>query len=319
MAFVAMSKMKRAQLLSTAAALAVAPRIVRAQALEKLQITGVVTDDMTSIYYAIQHGLYQKAGLDVEVIPASSGTNATQAVVSGAYPVGKGSLIAALIAHVKGLPLTIIGNGVLWEAKNPFTLSLVAADSPIKTAADLNGKLCSSAALNDLSYLAVEAWVDKNGGDSTTLKWVEIPNSVEGAAVAEHRVDLCSLNEPQLSAAIASGKCRVFAPCYNAIATTFVGTIFFAQPDWAAKHADTIKRWTRVTYDTAAYTNAHHAETAAMMADLTKIPLDVISKMTRVNAATSGDPRLIQAAIDTAFKYKNLSRAFPAKEAYFSG
>ncbi len=313
-----MSKMKRSQLLCASAALAVAPGIVRAQGLEKLQVTGVVTDDMTPIFWAIQKGLYKNAGLDVEVVPASSGTNATQAVVSGTYPIGKGSLIASLIAHVKGLPLTIIGNGVLWESRNPFTASLVAADSPLRTAADLNGKLCSSAALNDLSYLAVEAWVDKNGGDSKTLKWVEIPNSAEAAAVAEHRVELCSLNEPQLSAAVDSGKLRVFAHCYDAIATTFAGTIYFTQPEWAAKHADTVKRFIRTTYESAAYTNTHRAETAAMMAEVTKIPLAVIQKMTRVNASTSSDPGLVQPAIDAAFKYKTLSRTFPAKEAYFS-
>jgi NitT/TauT family transport system substrate-binding protein len=166
--------------------------------------------------------------------------------------------------------------------------------------------------------LAVQAWVDKNGGDSKTLKWVEIPNSAEAAAVAEHRVELCSLNEPQLSAAVDSGKLRIFAKCYDAIATTFAGTIFFTQPDWAEKHVDTIKRWSRVTYEAAAYTNTHHAETAPMMSEVTKIPLAVIQKMTRVNASTSSDPGLIQPAIDTAFKYKSLSRSFPAKEAYFS-
>jgi NitT/TauT family transport system substrate-binding protein len=314
-----MKRIARSRFLATTAALAAAPRVVRAQALEKLRLTGVVTDDLTPVFYAIQHGLYQKAGLDLELIPASTGSNATQAVVSGTYELGKGSPLGALIAHLRGLPITIVGNGILAEVKNPFTLALVAADSPMKTAADLNGKLCSSAALNDLNALAVMAWVDKNGGDSKTLRWVEIPNSAAAAALAEHRIDLCSLNEPQLSAAVTGGQCRVFASSYAAIANSFVGTIFIAQPEWASKHGDTIKRWARVTYEAAAYTNAHHAETAQMMSDATKIPLEVIQKMTRVNAATTGDPGLLQPAIDVAARYKILPRAFPAKEAYFGG
>ena len=56
-----------------------------------------------------------------------------------------------------------------------------------------------------------------------------------------------------------------------------------------------------------------------MMSDATKIPLAVIQKMTRVNAATTGDPALLQPAIDVAARYKILPRAFPAKEAYFLG
>ena len=126
------------------------------------------------------------------------------------------------------------------------------------------------------------------------------------------------MNEPQLSASLASGKTRVLAHVYDAIAPFFVGTVFFAQPDWAAKHLDVIRRWVRVTYEAAAYTNGHHAETAPMMADVTKIPLAVVQKMTRVAAATTSDPSLIQAAIDTAAKYKNIPRPFPAKEAYLN-
>jgi NitT/TauT family transport system substrate-binding protein len=314
------SHLSRSRMLAgTGAALALWPSIIRAQTLDKVRLAGVATDDLTPIYYAIKNGLYQKAGLDVEVIPTASGTAATEAVISGAYEMGKGSLIASLIAHLKGLPLTIVGNGALWDPKSPFSLMVVAADSPAKTGADLNGKTLSTAALNDLNELAMTAWIDKTGGDAKSTKWIELPNSAAGAALADHRVDATSLNEPQLTAAIETGKVRVLAPCYSAIGEHFAFTAYFAQPDWAAKHPDVIKRWVRVTYDAAAYTNAHHAETAAMMADVTKIPLATIAKMARVNGSTSGDPALIQPCINMAAKYNNISRSFPAKDAYFSG
>jgi NitT/TauT family transport system substrate-binding protein len=306
-------------LAGTASAVALWPGILRAQTLDKIRLAGVATDDLTPVYYALKNGLYQKAGLDVEVIPTASGAAATEAVISGAYEMGKGSLIASLIAHLKGLPLTIVGNGAIWDPKSPFSLMVVAADSPIKTGADLNGKTLSTPALNDLNELAMTAWIDKTGGDAKTAKWIELPNAASGAALAEHRVDATSLNEPQLTAAVATGKVRVLAPAYSAISDHFVFTVYFAQPDWAAKHADSLKKWVRVTYDAAAYVNAHHAETAAMMSDITKIPLDVFSKMARVNGSTSGDPALIQPAINVAAKYNNISRAFPAKDAYFSG
>ena len=308
----------RAQVLAGGAGtLALWPSIIRAQTLDKIRLAGVATDDLTPVYYAIKNGLYQKAGLDVEVVPTSSGTAATEAVVSGAYELGKGSLIASLVAHLKGLPLAIVGNGAVWDPKSPFTLMVVPADSTIKNGADLNGKTLSTAALKDLNELAMTAWIDKNGGDASTTQWIELPNAAAGAALGDHRVAATSLNEPQLSDALAGGKVRVLAPCYSAISDHFAFTVFFAQPDWAAKNADALRRWVRVTYDASAYTNAHHAETAPMMADVTKIPLAVISKMARTNAATSGDPGLIQPAIAAAAKYGYITRAFPAREAYF--
>ena len=312
------AQLSRARLLAAGgAALALWPTILRAQTLDKVRLAGVATDDLTPVYYAIKNGLYQKAGLDVEVIPTSSGTAATEAVVSGAYEMGKGSLIASLTAHLKGLPLTIVGNGAIWDPKSPFSMMVVAADSTYKAGADFNGKTLSTPALNDLNELTMSAWIDKTGGDSKSTKWIELPNAAAGAALADHRVEATSLNEPQLTAALETGKVRVLAPCYSAISDHFVFTVYFAQPDWAAKHADTIKKLVRVTYDAAAYTNAHHAETAAMMADVTKIPLETITKMARVNGSTSGDPALIQPAINMAAKYNFIPRAFPAKEAYF--
>jgi ABC-type nitrate/sulfonate/bicarbonate transport system substrate-binding protein len=86
-----------------AAALACAPLPLRAQALPHIRVAGVATDDMTPIYWAVKSGMYQKAGLDVEIVPVSSGTAATTAVVAGAYEIGKGSPIASMLAHLRGL------------------------------------------------------------------------------------------------------------------------------------------------------------------------------------------------------------------------
>ena len=51
--------------------------------------------------------------------------------------------------------------------------------------ADLNGKTAATPALNDLNQLVISTWVDKNGGDSKTMKWIEFPNSGLGAALAD--------------------------------------------------------------------------------------------------------------------------------------
>jgi NitT/TauT family transport system substrate-binding protein len=310
------AELTRARALAGIAALAAAPRAARGQTLEKLRLTGVPTDDMTPVYWAIKNGLYQKAGIDLEVVPATSGSTATTAVVSGTYPMGKTSPVAALVAHLRGLPIAIIGNGPMWEAKNPFTLTLVANDSGIKSAADLNGKTIATAGLNDLASLGVVAWVDKNGGDSKSLKWVEIPNSAQAAAVIEHRVAACTMNEPAITAAVEGGKMHVFAAGFSAIAQYFPTGVYIANGDYYASHADLVKRWMRTTYEAAAYTNTHKSETEAMMSDITKIPLAVFQKMPRVNDATSTDPALIQPLIDTAAKYSFLSRSFPAREVY---
>jgi ABC-type nitrate/sulfonate/bicarbonate transport system substrate-binding protein len=135
----------------------------------------------------------------------------------------------------------------------------------------------------------------------------------------QKRIDFCALNEPQLTAAMDTGKLRVLAPTYSAIAEHFVYATYFANADWAAKNRDAVKKWVTTTYAAAAYTNTHPAETETLVSDYTKIPVEVIRKIARGSGATSSNPALIQPAIETAAKYKFIPRAFPAKELYFTG
>jgi NitT/TauT family transport system substrate-binding protein len=309
---------RRDALVASAALLAAAPLRASSADLPKIRVSGVPTDDMTPVFWAVQSGMYQRAGLDVQIVPNSSGTAATAAVVAGAYEIGKGSPVASMLAYLRGLPLTVIANAAMWDPKNPFNLTVVAADSTIKTGADLNGKIAGSPALNDMNSLSIQAWVDKNGGDSRTLKFVELPNAAAAEALKEHRIDVCAMVEPQVSDAIAAGTVRLLAEGFNAIAERFVIATYFANTDWVAKNHDLVRRWVAVTLAAGAYTNAHHAETVAMMSDVTKIPIDVFRRMPRVEATTTAtaDPALLQPLIDAAARYKNIPHAFPAKELF---
>jgi len=159
-------------------------------------------------------------------------------------------------------------------------------------------------------------WVDKNGGDSKSMKWVELPSSAGAPALLEHRVDVASMNEPLITAARATGKIHSLPPCFNAIAERFSIGFHFANTDWAAKHPDVVRRYVRVLYEAATYTNAHPDETAPMMAEVTKLPLDVMRKMARAPAATNSDPALIQPIIDVAARYGYIERTFPAAELF---
>ena len=67
-------------------------------------------------------------------------------------------------------------------------------------------------------------------------------------------------------------------------------------------------------YEAAKYTNAHHDATAKIMSDYSGVPLEVVSKMSRVTAGTELSPSLIQPTIDAAAKYGTLKKAFPARE-----
>jgi len=300
----------------SAAALAFGPRIAQAQTLETLRLAGVPTDDMTPVFYAIKTGMYAKAGIDLQFVPTSSGGAATTAVIAGAYDIAKTSPLAPVLAHVRGIPVQLIANGIIATPRTPFSAMLVASDSPIKTGADCNGKTGVSPGLSDINSLAMMTWIDRNGGDSRTLKWVEVPGSAAAEAIAERRVDFALLQEPQLGSALATGKVRSLADAYAAVSERFITSSYVVQEDFASKHADALRRFVRTTYAAAAYTNPRKAETVALMAEVTKIAPAVYAKMTRGDGATTSDPALLQPIIDMAVHYKVLTRPLAAKEMY---
>jgi NitT/TauT family transport system substrate-binding protein len=292
----------------------------RAQSgLEPLKLIAIPSDAQTPLYYGIKTGIFQKAGIDVQITPASSGTAAMTAVVAGSYDIANTSTVPAMNAYLRGIPVAIVAPQALYTAENPFALLQQAADTTYKTGADLNGKTVAVSALNDISQLTISAWVDKNGGDSSTLKFTEIPAIATDEALAQHRVAAGMLLEPVLDESIAAGRTKTLGDAYGAIAKKVMFAAWVGRVDWAKDHADLLRRFVAAHNQAAAYTNVHPAETAEMMSEITKVPLPIMQKMRRVVCATTMDPSLIQPLIDAAYHYKQIPKPFAAQELFFTG
>ena len=290
------------------------PAAAQQPALTVIHVGGVLSDDMTPVFFAQKAGLFRREGLDVQIVGASSGTAMAAAVLSGTYEFGKSSLLAAVNAHIRNLPLTVIAAGAVYDSKAPFAQLCVASDSTLSNGKDFENKTIGTPALNDLNQLVISAWVDAHGGNPKTLKFVELPQSTTAPALAGHRVDGSIMLQPMLADAVATKEVKALSPAYDAIAPSFVFAAYFTSADYAKAHPEIVAKFTRVLYESAAYTNKHHAETAPMMADVDKIPLPVIQQMPRVDGATALNPAQFQPVIDAAAKFGLIPHGFPARE-----
>jgi ABC-type nitrate/sulfonate/bicarbonate transport system substrate-binding protein len=312
---------KRAAFL-TSAALAVAAVGLDEQpsvgATLSVRAAGTPSDDSVSLVYAQKAGLFQKAGLDVDIERQSSGAAVAAAVASGAYDIGKSSITSLFDAHQRGIPFLMIAPSVVYDSAAPYAGLIVRKDAGMRTGKDANNGVVAVAALSDIGRLAMQAWVDQNGGDPATLRFVEIPFPAVPAAVDEGRVIAGEMSMPTMAAALATGKFRLI-PAYDAIATSYLNTAWFTTADYAAKNPPIIRTFARVLGESASYTNKHHRETAAMMADFTGASLDIINHMTRATDGIVLTPEEIQPVIDAAVKYGTIKRAFLAQELIYKG
>ncbi len=229
--------------LAMSAAVFARPAYAAEAGLDPLRLIAIPSDALTPLYYGIQTGIFKKTGIDLQISPAASGTAATTAVIGGEYDMANTSILPVMNAHLRNVPISIVAPQAVYTPDNPFGLLQKAPDTAYKSGADLNGKTVAVSALNDISQLSIAAWVDKNGGDSSTLKFVEIPAAATDAAIAEHRVAAGLLLEPILDQSITAGRTKTLGDAFGAIAPRIMFAAYVSRPDWAAQHGDLLRRF----------------------------------------------------------------------------
>lgn len=301
-----MRQLSRARVLALGAAALVGPVPVRAAdapALMTLRAASSSNDEVTPFLYAMESGMFKRAGIDAHIDRLPSGSTIVAGVLGGAFDIGKSSMPSILAARGKGLPLTCLAPGGEYSAEHP-SFGLVIKPDSTKSGADVNGTTAAVSAIDDLYTIAMKTWIDAHGGDSTTVKLVEVPMATVAATVASGRVAVGTLTQPFLKNGLDGGQVKLLGYSASAIAPRFTMTAWFAQNDFATKNPALAAAFVKVMHDAAIYTNAHHAETVPMLAKfLSLAPVDIASLGDRVTAGTVLTPQLMKPLVDAATKY----------------
>jgi len=275
--------------------------------------TAPIDAGMTPII-AQKMGIFRRNGLDVDVQIFNSGAASTAAVAGGALNAGGTSVMGLITAHVNGAPFQIVAPTSVYATEKPSELLVVRKDSPIHTGADLNGKTFASPALRDLFSITTFAWVDQNGGDSKTLRAIELPPAATPAAIDTGRIDAAVLTEPLLSQTINAGITRVLGKPYDAIGPRFMIACEFSTADFINANRDAIQRFARSILQANAFGNAHPDQTAPWLAELTKVDVATINHGHRELFDETLVVANLQRVIDAAARYKAIDHAFDAHD-----
>ncbi len=272
------------------------------------------SDDMTPILYGQKAGIFRKYGLDLQVTRMTTGQVGAQGLVAGTFDIAKVSTTTILTAHEKGIPFSIVAEAFLNNAKTPASGFVVLKDSPIQTGKDFNDANVASAGLGDIGTIALSAWVDQHGGNSKSIKFVEIPFQAVGASVEASRVAAGVISNPNLAIALDAGKLRMIPGVFESIAPIYAEVVWVTTKEFSAKHPELVRAFARGYSEAVTYTNAHHDETVALVADYSGIKPEVIAKMARVLAWPAVTPAHIQPVIEVSVRYGLLKASFPAAE-----
>lgn len=312
-----MISVSRKTVLATAGASLLAssmPAAAHAQSLLPVHVGASLDDGLTPVLYALKAGIFKNVGLDVTLTSAQNGAAVASAVAGGSVDIAKSALMSLISAHAHGVNFKLIAGAVLYLA-DALTLELCALkDGGIASLADVNGKTVAVASLQSLDQLSTEALIDQRGGNSATVRFIELPPAAMLGALESGRAAVASIVIPVLQTVLETGKVRVFGSPYDGIGKRFLVAGWFCTQDFATRNPIVVRRFAAAIREAATYTNAHHDETVPIVAEYTGIDPDVLRKMHRDTNATELDPRDIQPAIDAAYKYKFINTTFDAKD-----
>jgi NitT/TauT family transport system substrate-binding protein len=299
--------MKRAGVLRFAAAAGVLAGIVppAARAATALRLATIPIDTGAQMYYADANGTFRKHGLDTTVQSITNGAAIIAATLGNAVDIGFANIVSLAVAYKRGLALTIVAPAAMYSPVSRTSALIVLKDSPIKTAADCAGKTIGVSSLNSITQYSTQAWLDKNGGDAKSARFIEMPFPQIAPALVERRIDIGHFAEPALTDARKIG--RTLAESYEAIAPTFMIAAFFAQTSFVRSNAKIVRQFSDAIRESAVWANAHHGASGDILAKVTKMDPATVTSMVRAEYALTLSPESIQPSIDVAVKYGGLA------------
>lgn len=306
--------LSRAGFLGALPVVAAAALPARGQNAPTIRIGANPNDPYAEPYYALDGGIFAKAGLSVEISTFPNGGPIVSAVAGGSLDVGLSNppQLAEAIEH--GVPFGFFAGSALYNSAKPTSAICVGTTTSIRDVKDFVGKTIALSSLKDSLNLATDEYLIKGGVDPKSVQFIEIPFGEMGTALGRGTVSAAVMVEPALTIAVDGGQARVFAHPFDAIGSRLLASGWFTTVDWYRKNAGLAKRLTAAIYETARWANANQDATARILQNHSRITADVAKKMVRVSFAESLDPRTIDPVLNVAGRLKATSRPVSAAE-----
>lgn len=228
------------------------------------------------LFLGMKKGFFADEGLAIEPKMLVSGPVAITTVVSGENEIGFSSSVPLLIARSQGLPVRVISPGELAgpDIEHAGSAVLVAADSPIRSAAELEGKTIGVVALKDIGDVTIKESLRRKGADPAKLKFVEIPFPEMNAELEAGHIDAAWLVEPFTTEARASGA-RVIAYNYVETAPDLTVALYFTTEQFEEENPATVEAFAAAMRRSLSYAQSHSVEVRKIIPTYTEIPTAV--------------------------------------------
>ncbi|GGQ75401.1 ABC transporter substrate-binding protein [Streptomyces flaveolus] len=237
--------------------------------------------DVAPLYLGQKKGFFGERGLKLSFSSAQGGAAIVPGVVSGQFQFGFSNMTSLMIARSNDVPVKAVANGIASTGVRgkDFEALTVKGDSPVKSAKELEGKKVAINTLKNINETAVRASVREAGGDPDKVELVELAFDQMPAALDAGRIDAAMVVEPALATVKSQGGREIASPMID-VAPKLTVAMYFTSTRYARQNPEIVKKFQEATAESLAYADSHPDEVREIITTYTKIPADVLAKVT---------------------------------------
>lgn len=156
----------------------------------QVRVAALPIAETGAIWAALEAGIFEEHGIELEILPAQGGAQAIPALVAGDIDFAIGQPMGPFRAALGGEEVRILSNYANSLASGDADVNSVVASaaSGISSWADLSGKTVSVNSLGAAGDLTIRAAVAADGGDPNSINFVavafpDVPAQIEAGAI----------------------------------------------------------------------------------------------------------------------------------------
>jgi len=263
---------------------------------------------------------FAASGLELVQKPVNSGAAAIPLLLNGQLQFTAADSVGALQAISKNVPLVIVANATTSgsSAENDATSVFVKGDSPIHSAKDLAGKKVAVNGIGNTAQLSAQAAIDKLGGDSSKVQFVETPPPTLDAAVANGTVDAAVVAEPFITQGKAMGLRALFSPMAEALPSVPL-FVYVTSQSYLAQHRDVVQKFAQDMVKANTYVSRNPDFVRNFAVQNQKLTPDQAAKLTLpLFVPPTVEKPAMQQVVDLMLKYKSISAPVDLNKAIFT-
>jgi NitT/TauT family transport system substrate-binding protein len=265
------------------------------------------TTGLMPSYIAKDHGMFEKHGLDVDLVLLTNQGAVISALIGGSAQIVTPSALAVIQASDQGIDVVFVASSSMSPSKSRSGI-FVKNGSGIHAPQDLIGKKVGVPSINTLIHVIARRWLELNGVDYNKVNFAEIGFQQMYDTLNAGIVDGVSAIDPYYGKLEQIG--YVVGNPDDSLPKNTLTSVYASTREWTDSHKAALAAFRQSLTEAIDFINSHDAEARASLVKYTRQPEAVVAATPMPELQVTVHPEQVQFFIDLA-RHQGLIKSSP--------